>query len=216
MASAKIEDRKKYLGGPWDGIKGKNPVLSKGLFKPPMDPLVDKYDKDKGAYDALLTKKKALKALLDQYDTAFKTAAASSAKLHDEFDKAKGDEDADSKKNSDSLNKLKSDDDADPKAVVAALTGLASAFEDASTVRKAITDKLAALNASFSTQVKKIAADYKSQSDAIVNGIKKLEDEMNGLDDQIRKLVQNYQQMAIKMDKEEVADAVRGLNSFLP
>ena len=41
MAAAKIQDRTKFLGGPWDVVKGKNPVLSKGLFKPPMDPLVD-------------------------------------------------------------------------------------------------------------------------------------------------------------------------------
>src|SRR5690348_4994173 len=81
MASAKIEDRKKFLGGPWDVIKGKNPVLSKGLFKPPLDPLVDKYDKDLSDYQALLTKKKTLKALFEQQDAAYTTASQASVLL---------------------------------------------------------------------------------------------------------------------------------------
>jgi predicted nuclease with TOPRIM domain len=216
MASAKIEDRKKFLGGPWDVIKGKNQVLSKGLFKPPMDPLVDKYDKHKGDYDDLVEKKKELKAFFAKWDAAYNTAADSSTKLHDEFDKAKSDEDAASKKNYELLQKLRADEDPDPKEVIAAFSGLAAAFDEASTVRKTINDKLSALNANVGTTIKKFAADYKTQSDAITNGIKKLETELNSLDDQIRKLTQTYQQLAIKMDKEEVADAVRGLLSFMP
>ena len=216
MASAKIEDRKKYLGGPWDAIRGKNAVLDKGLFKPPMDPLVTKYDKCKEDYDKLVEKRKSLKAVFEKIKKAYSTAGTSSQKLHDEFDKAKGDEDATSTKNYDLLNKYGAADDPDSKDVMAAMTGLIAAFDDASVVRKSINDKLSALNAGFATEVKKLAAEYKTAADAVESGIKKLEAEMNGLDDQIRKLVQNYQQIAIKADHEDAADAVRSLLSFMP
>jgi hypothetical protein len=66
------------------------------------------------------------------------------------------------------------------------------------------------------TQIKKISADYKTQSDTIINGIKKLEASLNSLDDQIRKALQTYQQIAVKMDNTDVGDAARGLLAFMP
>jgi chaperonin cofactor prefoldin len=216
MSSAKIADRKLFLGGPWDVIKGKNPVLTKGLFKPPMDPLAAKYDDLKSSYEKLLDKKDGLKGLLNQLPDISKAYDDAGKKLHEELDKINADEGAQAKKYGDLITKYSSDPDPDSKDVVAALTARVTVFEDSATVRRAVFDKLSNLNATIGARVKKLAADYKAQSDAIENGIKKIEDEMNKLDDQIRKLAQVYQQIAVKMDNEDVADAVRDFLGKLP
>jgi chromosome segregation ATPase len=215
MASKKIEDRTKWLGGPWDVIKGKNPDLTKGgLFKPPMDPLVNKYDKDKDDYGKLDEKKKQLKGLVTKMIENTRSDNAESGKLHDAFDKAQSDEQKAVEKCFGDLEKY-AKDDADPKDVMAAMTSLGAALENFNGVRKAIVDKLTSLNTSHVAQIKKDAADFKNQADALDNATKKLEADMNSLDDQIRKLVQTYQQIAIKNKKEEVSDAVHGLLDFL-
>jgi hypothetical protein len=216
MASKKIDDRTKYLSGPWDVIKGKNADLAKGnLFKPPMDPLCSKYDNDKSDYEDFKRKKKELRAQVQKMMSDAKSDSEESKKLHDEFDKAHDEESTKVSKCWDDLEKYANDEDADPKDVMATMTSLADEYNGFNSERKAIMDKLTALSTKVSSGIKKDAADYKSQADAIQKGIEKLENDMNSLDDQIRKLVSTYQQIAVKNKKEEIADAVRGILNFL-
>ena len=81
---------------------------------------------------------------------------------------------------------------------------------------KTIGEKMSSTMTEFAGIVKKTAADYKSGADAIEAKVKKLEADMNGLDDQMRKLAKNYQDIAIKADKDDTADSIRGFLTMLP
>ena len=216
MAAAKIQDRTKYLGGPWDVVKGKNPVLSKGLFKPPMDPLVDQYDKHKAEFDKLRMKKTELKALITSMTAKVVPATTNLTKLSEESGKAARDISASSAKHGETLNKYNEGDDPDTKGVYGALTALADDCTANAAMYKTIGEKMSSTMTEFAGIVKKTAADYKSGADAIEAKVKKLEADMNGLDDQMRKLAKNYQDIAIKADKDDTADSIRGFLTMLP
>lgn len=216
MASAKIEDRKSFLGGPWDVVKGGNPVLTKGLFKPPMDPLVSKYDDDISAYRDFLEKKKDLQGMFDDMGDVLGKYNDAVDKINDDLKKVVDEDFADMNKNRALLAQYSKATDPDPKDVVNALSKVSADFDESGNVGKTLFEKKTSLFTSTGAQYKKIAADYKTKSEAIANGIKKLEDEMNKLDDQIRKLVQTYEQLAIKIDKDDLVKDLRGFLGKLP
>ena len=217
MAAAKIEDRKKFLGGPWDVVKGKNPVLSKGLFKPPMDPLVEQYDKHKAEYQHLQTQKSGLKGIVSKMMTKIVPTTVNLTKLSEEGNKAAKDISTRANAHSEKLNKYNEGDNPDTKGVFGALTAMADDCTENAALYKVIGEKMSSTMTEFAALVKKTASEYKTAADAIEGKVKKLEAEMNGLDDQIRKLAKSYQEIAIKADKEDTADAVRGfVSTMLP
>ena len=216
MTSAKIEDRKAWLGGPWDVVKGKNPVISKGLFKPPMDPLVDQYDKAKTEYEKVATKKKELRVILDKGLGQMGPTQTSLSQSADEGVKASKDIGAKAAKHQDDLNKYGAGDDPDTKGAYGALTALADDVAQSAAVYKTIGEKMSSTALAWAAVVKKTAADYKTAADAIDAATKKLEAQLNGLDDQIRKLAKSYTEIAIKADKEDAADSIRKFIGYMP
>lgn len=207
----KMEDRKFFLGGPWDVIKSKNPVLSKGLFKPDLSPVVDKFDESRSSYDKLIQKKKELSATIGDSSKAYTQHNDAVGKLQVERDKVDKQDKEETNKSVTLLNKYSKDPDSDPADVIAAMDGFITSIGDRVTLYKSLTDEIAKHQLAEQTLFKKARDDYKSKSDAITNGIKKLEGEADKLDGQIRQILTGYQKTAVQMDNDGLVDDFRSL-----
>ena len=215
MASAKIEDRKLFPGGPWDVISKKNPVLAKGLFTPSMDPLVKRYTKDQDEYQQIKFKREQLWQIIAKVKDKSIPMTASLSKLGDELNKAVKETSSQTAEHSKKLTDCGENNPPDTKGAYSALTALADDCTQNAASYKVIGDKMSTTLIDFAALLKKAGADYKSAADALDSEEKKLEVDLNGLDDQIRKLARTYQAIAIKADKGELADDVIGFLKFL-
>lgn len=215
MASAKIEDRTLFPGGPWDVIKKKNPVLAKGLFTPSMDPLVNKYEKDQESYGKLKLKRQQLWQIIAKVKDKSSPLTASLIKLAEELNNEVKEISSQTAEHSKKLTDCGENDHPDTKGAYSALTALSDDCTQNAASYKVIGDKMSTILTDFAALLKKAGAEYKSAADALDSEEKKLEVDLNGLDDQIRKLAKTYQAIAIKADKGELADDVIGFLKYL-
>jgi hypothetical protein len=212
--SKSIDDRKK--SGPlmpkWLAIKGRNKALSNGsFFKPDITPAIKGYDDTIKTYDDLQEQRKKLKTCLDDvlkvsrdYGTkigAHKEALVKVTDKDQEYIEKAGVE----------LKKFASASDIDIAAVTASLSNFAASGDDLTNTRKAIWERITALAEQKVTAVKKARDDFKSQGDAITNGLKKVETDADKFEGQIRQIVMGYAKAAVEMDHDEIQNDVRKL-----
>jgi hypothetical protein len=211
MAKA-MKDRKFFLGGPWDVIKSKHKALTSGnLFKPPMEPLVDKFDKARADYDKLMTDKKSIVAMLTQFVGKSNEISARGKAHKEELEKMTTKDQELIDKSSNEFNNLYKDPDADSDKVLAALNAMASASDDFVSTRKSLWDRLSKLAEERVALNKKTRDEYKAKVGTFEANVKKLEAEADKLEAQIRQTVQIYAKIAVDMDHDEIESDVRSL-----
>jgi hypothetical protein len=196
-----MEDRKLWIGGIYAGVLGRNPVLKKGLFKPDLTPLCDKYDKNKDAYDALLKRKEALSNYLKQIAAAMQSYTSSVAGLASERTKVYAQNSELAGRSVGQLNGfIGQGDKADTSKVADALKGYTASFKELVELDKAHADRKEKFDSQFEAALKKASESYEKESKDVKTAIDKLEADEDRLEAQIRQLVLNYQKTAVQID----------------
>ena len=212
-----MEERQKSgeLLPTWNTIKGKHKALSNGLFRPDLAAVLKTYDQGLQNYDKFLEQKKKLCDVIAELTDAINAQIQAANQHYDQFDKINAQDRDATNKNKDLLNKYRQDPDSNPADVLAAFGGLLDAINDRRTLTKALWDKWEDHEAKYAALAKKTRDDYKAKSDAITNGIKKLESDEDRLEAQIRQIATNYQKIAVQMDHDEIVDDIRDLVGML-
>jgi phage-related protein len=212
--SKSIESRKK--SGPlmpkWLAIKGRNKALSNGsFFKPDITPAIKGYDDTLKTYDDLQEQKKKLKTCIDDVlkvcrDYGDKIGAHKEALVQVTEKDQQSIQKADME-----IRKFAGASDIDIAAVTASLSNFGASSDGFTNTRKAIWERITALAEQKVAAVKKARDDFKSQGDAVTNGLKKVETDADKFEGQIRQIVQGYAKAAVDMDHDEIQNDVRKL-----
>lgn len=200
------------LSGIWTGIKGRHKALNNGaLFKPDIAPILKSYDQGLTSYDKFREEKKKLSGLLDELGKALNANNDQRNKHVAEREKIDAKDEELRIKYVGELKKYVGDENANVADVSAAITGYVNAVDDGLTMHKALTDRVASINLEMCARMKKVRDDYKSRSEAVTSGIKKLEADADKFEAQIRQIVTTYQKTAVEMDHDEIVASVRSL-----
>jgi hypothetical protein len=200
-----MEERKSKLSTTYQTIVSRNPVINKGLFKPDLKPLCDKYDKNLVAYQDFAKRKTNLVKYLQQLAEAMKIYAENVTKLatqRAEIYKNNSDMGA---KYSAQLNDFAGQGDkADTSKVADAIGGFADSFKRLVELDKACADRKEKMDAEWETGLKRITDSYTKESKDIKTGIDKLTADEDRLDAQIRQGILNYQKTAVQIDNSKL------------
>lgn len=196
----------------WLAIKGRNKALSNGsFFKPDITPAIKGYDDTLKTYDDLQEQKKKLKTCIDDVlkvcrDYGDKIGAHKEALVQVTEKDQQSIQKADME-----IRKFAGASDIDIAAVTASLSNFGASSDGFTNTRKAIWERITALAEQKVAAVKKARDDFKSQGDAVTNGLKKVETDADKFEGQIRQIVQGYAKAAVDMDHDEIQNDVRKL-----
>lgn len=200
------------LTAAWNSIKSGNDTLKKSpMFKPDVMVPIGNYDKALLGYTKQLTDKDKLSDFFKEMEKAF-SANLEAGKQHVQArDKLDAESDAKRTKYANELEKYGGDPDADMSVVCAAITNYCANLEENTTLHRALSEKLFALNKLRIAALNKIRDDYKAKAIAITTNMTKFEKEVLALETQIRSVVNVYAKIAIDMNHDDAAIAAREL-----
>ena len=201
-----MADRNVILGI-YVGVLSRNPVLKKGLFKPDLAPLCDKYDKNMDAYYELDNRKAGLAKYHQQLVDA---ATELNSALHaNDAERKKTNEknDAEMTKYSKQLESLMEKGD---KADMGKMADLLKQFTASAKVLLEMNDahraKEQKLDSQYLATVQKVCDGCAKESADIKAALDKLEADEDRLETQIRQVVLGFQKTAVQIDKPELED----------
>jgi hypothetical protein len=190
----------------------RNPVLKKGLFKPDLAPLCEKYDKNMDVYAELAKRRDGLSKYAQQLADAWTDRC--SARNANEAERKKSYEEnlAETKK---CIEQLKAFTDQGDQAdmtkmadVFKQLTAEAKEFIELNGAHRAKEQKV---NAQFLADVQKLCDGCAKECTDIKAAIDKLEADQDRLEAQIRQAALSHQKTAVKIDKPELVDDLGNL-----
>ena len=199
-----INDRMKSApDAVWEGVLRKHKSLGAPPFSPPLTPILKAYHGNFQKYVDFLDEKKRLKAMLDDYVAKSREFGTKITTAFDELAKI---QDKDQKSINESLPKLSKftgDPKADTDEPSEALGVLADAGGNLVTLRKALWDQINKLADQKMALTKKVRDDFKTKADVIKNGVKKLETDADAQEAQARKILTNYEAIAVKQEHDD-------------
>jgi len=200
-------DRHWGMVGIYGDVLSRNPVLKKGLFKPDLAQLCDKYDKNMDTYDGLDKRKADLAKYLQQLTDAH-TAANSAFGANDaERQKSNEKNRADAQKYQNQLDGfMEQGDRADMGKMADVLKQYNAAAKELLELRAAHRAKDQKIESQYLANVQKICDMCAKESTDIKAAVDKLEADQARLEAQIRQVVLGYQKTAVQIDKPELED----------
>lgn len=200
------------LAAAWNSIKSGNDTLKKSpLFKPDVMVPIGNYDKALLGYTKQLTDKDKLSDFFKEMEKAF-SANLEAGKQHAQArDKLDAEAAAKRTQYANELQKYAGDPDADVSVVSAAITNYCANLEESTTLHRALSEKMFALNKQRIAALNKIRDDYKAKASAITNNMAKFEKDVLALEIQIRSVINTYAKIAIDMNHDDAASAAREL-----
>ena len=208
----KMEDRTP-LTAYWTAIKSKNPDLSKNpAFKPDINGPIKTYDAGMLQYVKLMQDRDKLMDLFPAYAKSGADLTNKIIQQCAELEKVMDQDQAEVTKAVTALDaEVDKKEDADPAKISSLLSDVCTQSEQMVTSRKQIWERLSKLGEDKVAGNKKLRDEYKAKATTIASGMKKVEDDTIKLEAQIRGIISAYQKVAINLDKDDIADAVREL-----
>jgi len=205
-----MEDRVP-LASYWAAIKGKYNDLAKNpAYKPDINGPIKTYDMGINNYIKFVSERDKLMDLFPAYSKYGVDITNKIVQQRAELEKIMDKDQADV---TSSINELDAEvakkEEADPARMMTLLNDICTSAEEMVSSRKQIWDQLSKLGEAKVQVNKKLRDEYKAKAVAIINGMKKIEDDAVKLEAQIRSIISAYQKVATQLNKTEVVNGVR-------
>jgi hypothetical protein len=204
-----MEDRVP-LASYWAAIKGKYVDLAKNpAFKPDINGPIKTYDLGINNYIKLMQDRDKLKDFLISSSKNLNDINSKIGQHQEELAKIWGQDKAKEDGIRSSMSSAMASQDT--AKISTGLIDWSTTIADMSNTRNQLWAQMAKLADTRVQGAKKLSDEYKAKVAGIGSGMKKIEEDSIKLEAQIRSIISAYQNVATKMNKDDLVDAVRGL-----